>query len=96
MKTHLTFDEAVTALEQSSFTICMHPMNGEPIVIEYIGYDEEGEEDSDFVIIPEGCDALYMYHDDTFEITQDGRGFSVPGYSLWVFPNKPFNFKDNA
>lgn len=94
MKTHLTFTEAVIALEQSSFTICMHPMNGDPIVVEHIGWEDEADpENSDFAISPEGCDAIYMSQDDTFEITSDGRGFTVPGFSLMVFPNKPFDFR---
>jgi hypothetical protein len=95
MRTHLTFDEAVMALEQSSFTICMHPMNGEPLVVTFIGWDDEDEgANVDFIIEPEGCDNIYMNKNDTFEITSDGRGFKVPGHSLWVFPNKPFNFKE--
>jgi hypothetical protein len=91
MKTRITFDQAVEALYQSSFTICMDPMNGEPIVVSYIGWDED---DADFIIEPEGCDRLYMSKKDKFKITDDGRGFHVPGHSLMVFPNKPFNFTE--
>jgi hypothetical protein len=29
----------------------------------------------------------------TYKITEDGRGFYVPGSRLMIFPNKPYNFK---
>jgi len=94
VKTHLTFDEAVEALEQSSFTICMHPMNGDPLVVTYIGWEDEAdEENGNFIVEPEGCDNIYMHESDTFKITDDGRGFHVPGHSLMIFPNKPFGFQ---
>jgi hypothetical protein len=93
MKDHLTFDEAVEALHQSSFTICMSPMNGEPITVEYVGWEDETDENSEFIIQPLGCDAIYMDPKQTYKITEDGRGFYVPGSRLMIFPNKPYNFK---
>ena len=91
-KKYLTFDEAVQALAQSSFTICLAPIGSDPIVVEYIGWEEESDEDSDYIVQPQGCDAIYMTPGQQFEITQDGRGFCVPGHALMFFPNKPFNF----
>ncbi|MFA6132383.1 MAG: hypothetical protein WC869_00050 [Phycisphaerae bacterium] len=95
MKTHLTFNEAVLAIESASFVILMHPMNGEPIVSLTNRWEEEGDEESNYVIEPEGCDALYLNPKDVFKLTSDNRGFFVPGHSLMVFPQKPYNFQES-
>jgi len=96
MRTHLSFDQAVQALLQSSFVILMHPGNGEPLVAISLRWDDEGEgaDAGGFIVEPEGCDAIYMSSTDKFPITRDGRGFCVPGHALMVFPNMPFNFKE--
>jgi len=94
MKTHLTFDQAVQALLQSSYTTCRNPIKGEDTVIISARWDEEGDDAIDFILEPEGGDPIYMSPKDKFKITEDGRGFSVLGHSWLIFPHQPFNFKE--
>lgn len=89
----LSYDEAVKALEQASHIVLISPYAD--IILASGKFLEEDTPDcsSHYRIAANGIDDVILEPGMTFEVTEDGEGFRVPGSRLSVFPQRACNLR---
>lgn len=55
----LNFEQVVSVLEAADTIICVYHMGNE-VLIDYKGRQEEGDEESPYVVSPAGCDDIVI------------------------------------
>jgi len=59
MSDEITFDEAVKLLQKADVVV-IYPQNDAPTKADFVGWEEEGNENSDFIVGADGFDDLYI------------------------------------
>ena len=69
----LTFEDAIEMLQEADAVIMYYyAEDGSRIVAEYVGYDNEGDEDSTFSVGAEGLDDLTLYPTKSYQMDHGG------------------------
>jgi len=61
--TLVTFNKAVRALQDSDRIVIQDKNSGDSVVATFVGWEDEGDPKSDFVVGAEGWDDVYIPHD---------------------------------
>jgi hypothetical protein len=62
-KTLSSFKQAVKALQSSDLIIIQDKNSSDRVIATFVGWENEGDEESDYVIGAEGWDDVYIPHD---------------------------------
>ncbi len=78
----LTFEDAITRIKAADLvTIKINNFNQQ--IASYLNYEDETDDDSDFVIGFEGADDVYISKEDGAILHKDGT-MSIPGYTVTI------------
>jgi hypothetical protein len=77
----LSFNQAVIAVQNADLVV-LHDRAGGRAIATYLGWENECDDESDFIVGAEGWDDVYIPHDQKIE--REGNVLKIPGYCVYI------------